>query len=358
MRTTWQLRMLILLVVAGLIGIASRSDFLKKSPAAQRPQISPKRSAFVTLPPLTEFQVTSTIDGTTQPSTIWAPPSAKSEPTPLFVFVHSWSSDYHQDNSKWFREAVPRGWIYLHPNFRGVNDKPQACGSHLARQDVLDAMDYVLANYNVDTSRIYLAGSSGGGHMSMLMSGYHPDRFSAVSAWVGISDLADWYRFHARTGIPQRYARMIAASCGGAPGTSTEVDAQYRERSPIYHIHNAVGLPLDINSGVYDGKTGSVPILQSLRAFNAVARAGDHTEIPEDVMEKLWATGRLANPQPSDLEPDPTHERKIHLRRHAGQARVTIFEGGHESFPFAACSWLAKQQRETDPAKLKQSELQ
>ena len=39
------------------------------------------------------------------------------------------------------------------------------------RQDILDAVDWVLKRYPVDEKRIYLTGTSGGGHMSMLMAG-------------------------------------------------------------------------------------------------------------------------------------------------------------------------------------------
>ena len=299
------------------------------------------------VPPLAEIQVTSTLDGTLQPSRLWLPEAAKTEPTPLLVSLHTWSSDYKQDRSRWHQQAVDRGWIYLMPNFRGRNDHPAACGSPLARQDILDATDWVIEKYQVDTNRIYLAGVSGGGHMSLLMAARHPERFSAVSAWVGISDLADWYRFHSRGGKPERYAQMIAACCEGAPGDSAEVDRQYHERSSIHFLHQAVGLPLDVNAGVKDGKAGSVPIHHSLRAFNVVAQADGHQTIPEAEMDRLWERGRLPNPKASDRRPDPSYSREVLLRRQAGVARVTIFDGGHEALPDAACTWLARQARPT-----------
>jgi pimeloyl-ACP methyl ester carboxylesterase len=303
------------------------------------------------VPPLTEIRVESTLDGTMQPSRLWVPEEEAGEALPLLVSLHSWSGDYTQDRSEWQTEAVARGWIYLQPNFRGVNDHPQACGSPLARQDVLDAMDWVIERHNVDTSRVYLAGASGGGHMSLLMAARHSKRFSAVSAWVGISDLADWYRFHSPDGTPQRYAQMIAASCGGPPGTSEEVDRQYHERSSIHFLQAAVGLPLDIVTGVKDGKSGSVPIHHSLRAFNVVAKAGGHVTIPEAEMDLLWEQGRLSEPQENDETPDATYGRDILLRREAGAARVTIFDGGHEALPLAACAWLSRQQRATSKAR-------
>lgn len=121
------------------------------------------------LPTQTTLETVSKLDGETQPILCWAPSEAKSQPTPLFVFLHSWSSDYTQDNTKWFTECVKHRWIWLHPNFRGINQSPKACGSKFARQDILDAIALARKTWNVDEERIYMAGVSGGGHMSLLM---------------------------------------------------------------------------------------------------------------------------------------------------------------------------------------------
>lgn len=317
----------------GLMALAGAIVLAQVAPADER------------LPELSRFTVTSSLDGTSQPSLLWVPPAAESRPTPLFVFVHSWSSDYRQPNDKWQREAVARGWIYLHPNFRGINEQPEAGGSRLARQDIIDAVDHVLARHKVDTSRVYLAGTSGGGHMAMLMAGYYPRRFTAVSAWVGISDLAEWERFHQNQ--PTRYSLMIRACCGGLPGASAQVDAQYRERSPIFHLQNVGDLPLDLNAGVFDGHTGSVPIAQTLRAFNVVATAGRHETVTDAEIEQLWTRQKLDDPKASDRVEDASYERALLLRREAGPARVTIFDGTHEGLPGPACAWLSKQQRAT-----------
>lgn len=298
-------------------------------------------------PELTEVTIESSLDHTPQPARFWAPDQAHTSETPLLVFLHSWSGDYTQDRTDWLQEAVEREWLLILPNFRGRNDHPEACGSALARQDILDSIDWISAEFRVDPSRIYLAGVSGGGHMSLLMAGRHPERFSAVSAWVGISDLAEWYRFHLRDGVPQNYARMIAACCGGAPGDSAAVDREYRERSPIHWLAGVGDLRLDINAGVTDGKTGSVPIHQSLRAFNVVAEAGGHSPIGEDEIEELWRNDRLASPRESDVAEDATYGREIRLRRSAGATRVTLFDGGHEGLTAAACAWLAEQSRLT-----------
>lgn len=303
------------------------------------------------LPPLVEISVESTLDGEKQQVLYWAPDSASKKKTPLLVFLHSWSGNYKQNNSKWQKEAVKRGWIFLHPDFRGPNNSPKACGSKFARQDILDAMEFADSRFQIDNSRIYLAGTSGGGHMAMLMAGHHPDQFSAVSAWVGISDLAEWHRFHTKDGKPGRYAQMIRNSLGGPPEEDKKRDADYRDRSPIFHLQNVGDLPIDLFAGVLDGETGSVPIMHSLRAFNVIAKTRKTTPITEEEISQLWEAKKLSHPLASDKKGDPELSRKIHLRRHSGKARVTIFQGGHEGLPEPACRWLERQQRATKSAK-------
>lgn len=301
------------------------------------------------LPALQATSVNSSVDAEPQHIRYYAPERAASLATPLLVSLHSWSADVTQDRSEWVREAVAREWIYIQPNFRGANDHPEACGSPLARQDILDAVDWACREFQVDQTRIYLAGVSGGGHMTMVMAAYHPNRFSAASAWVGPTDLAEWYRFHSRNGQPGKYARMIADCCGGPPGASPEVDAQYRARSPVFHLGRVGDLPIDLHAGVRDGVTGSVPIHHTLRAYNAIAKARGAQTIAEPVMDELWRHGRLRVREASDVEPDPNYGREILLRRVAGNARVTIFDGTHEALPTAACDWLAQQQRSIKP---------
>jgi len=305
----------------------------------------PLPAAAQTLPKLNVATTESALDGETQHVYWWAPDVASDREVPLFVFLHSWSSDYRQDNSKWLREAVRRDWIYLHPDFRGINQSLKACGSRYARRDILDAVVWATQELNVDQDRIYLAGVSGGGHMSMLMAGHHPELFSAVSAWVGISDLSQWHAFHTRNDPPSKYARMIEQSLGGPPGMDADRDADYRDRSPVFHLHRAKDLPVSIWAGVNDGHTGSVPVSHALEAFNAIARGRGDEQITGDEISQLVTRRQLARPRNGDAEFDNALDRQIFLRRKSGPSMVTIFDGGHESIPDAACDWLARHRR-------------
>lgn len=287
----------------------------------------------------------SALDGERQPLLHWAPETAVDNPTPMLVFLHSWSSDYQQDNSKWLKICAAHNWIWLHPNFRGVNQSPKACGSRYARQDVLDSIAFARKRWNVDPQRIYLAGVSGGGHMALLMAGHHPQEFSAVSAWVGPTDLAEWHRFHTRNGEPQKYAVMIEKSLGGAPGTSAGIDADYRDRSPVFHLPRVADLPVSIWAGVDDGHTGSVPIRHALTAFNAIAGAHRDPRISETEMSELSTLKRLTSPLASDRKRDQTLGKELLLRRSSGESMITIFDGGHESHPEVALEWLSTKRR-------------
>jgi len=297
--------------------------------------------------------ITSTADKSVQQCYVTLPKVATTEKVPLLVSLHSWSGDLTQRSPELEAEATARGWIVIAPNFRGVNEKPEACGSKLAQQDILDAVEYAATHYNVDRKRIYLTGTSGGGHMTMLMAGLHPDVWTAASAWVGIGDLASWHKLHA----DDNYGAMCRKCTGGAPGDSPAVDAEYKARSPNTHLAGAVNVPLDIAAGIADGHHGSVPVRHSLEAFNVVAQANvripgssaadagttyagpiDEVTIAKHNAKPWWSMC----PTVREEGLDPTFDRTIYFRRTSGQCRVTLFEGGHERLDHAAIEFLSK----------------
>ena len=304
------------------------------------------------------IEIKSTADGSMQPSFITMPTGYTPEAGAkgLLVNVHSWSGDLNQRAPELEAAANLMGLVYLAPNFRGANKQPEACGSRLAQQDVLDAVDYVLTHMKIAPDRVFLTGSSGGGHMTMQLAGNHPERWTAASAWVGISDLAAWHKLHEH----DHYGAMLRGVCGGAPGTSSAVDEEYRFRSPKTHLARAVDVPLEIAAGIYDGHAGSVPVRQSLEAFNIVAAANEARAasadattsaksqvIDEATIAKLGSAPWRSNAPTADGEQlDPMYDRTIYFRRTSGKCRVTLFEGGHERLDFAALEWLMTHAKE------------
>jgi acetyl esterase/lipase len=297
----------------------------------------PAQTPMPTSPGRHRIEVRSSVDGSVQPSYLYLPPlpSRPGAQMPLAVMLHTWSFDLEQRDTTVEAEARARGWILLSPNFRGKNDHPEACGSRLAQQDILDAVASVRASYAVDARRIYVLGLSGGGYLTMLVAAKHPDLWAAASAWVGISDLREWYAAHGG----DNYGRMMRACLGGAPEESDSIGAEYRDRSPITYLTPTVRVPLDIAAGRFDS---TVAVSHSLRAFQAIAPSA----LSNREIESLVAPGPgLIAPAAADTASDRVLGRRVYLRRVAGPHRVTVFEGGHEWLPRAAIDWLAKQQK-------------
>jgi len=282
--------------------------------------------------------ITSSKDGTLQKAVFYCPPEAEKKPAPLLVALHTWSGDYKQ-GIEHVKHGKQRNWIVIAPDFRGPNNRPEACASDLAVQDVLDAVEYAKKHARVDDKRIYVVGGSGGGHMALMMAARAPQLWAGVSAWVPISDLAAW---HAESHTRQpRYAAMLEKCCGGPPSPQTE--AEYRKRSPLFHLAAAKGLPLDINAGIHDGHTGSVPINQSIRAFNVLA--GKDRQVSDEATTFMVRERKVPASLAAEREDDPERQNPVLFRRIAGAARLTIFDGGHDFELTAALAWLSRQRR-------------
>lgn len=281
----------------------------------------------------------STADGTKQPFYWYDPPCEAA--VPLLVALHTWS-----ENCNWssparaaFDYCRTNGWAMIYPNFRGANDRPEACGSDLAVQDVVDTVNWARRMRKVDESRIYVIGGSGGGHMSLLMAARHPEIFAASAAFCPISDIKRW--FDDSTARRNGYEKMIQASCGGTPAERPD---EYVRRSPLTYLPQVrtSGPSVYIATGIHDGHRGSVPIGHAIRAYNALAEEADRIsendiafiESREDVPEDLRFKGK-----------DPFYgmANRVHLRMTSRNVRLTLFEGGHSGNLAAGLDFLSRQ---------------
>ncbi len=278
----------------------------------------------------------SRADGSSQPAAFYHSGTAGAKP--LLVALHTWSYDFDQEMSiPYAAWCKAHDWILVAPSFRGPNHGPEATGSELAVQDVLDAVTAAEARAPVDATRLYLVGVSGGGHMALLMAGRAPERWTAVSAWAPIADLAAWHAECRAAGRP--YARDLERSCGGAPGDSPAVDAQYRARSPLTHLHRGIRTPIDINAGILDGHTGSVPVSHALHAYNALAAPADRISEADTA---YFVEHAAVPPSLRGDFNDPLYgEKRVLFRRQSGSVRITLFDGGHDIVYEAALNWLA-----------------
>ena len=294
-------------------------------------------------------EIKSTADGVMQPAYFWTPDAAhgdSEEKRPLLVALHSWSFGYEQVNTVYFTESKKREWIFIHPHFRGPNNRPQACGSSLVVQDILDAVEYAKSRANVDESRIYIVGGSGGGYAALLMAGRAPDVWAGISAWVPITDLAAWH--HQSKSKGTKYFQDIESACGGAPGASDEIDNQYAERSAITHLPNAAGISIDLNVGIHDGHTGSVPVSQTLYAFNILAEVNGLSgiKLSEEQISGFVKNRKVPESLRDERAEDPAYTKSVLFRREAGPVRLTVFDGGHDILMETAFVWLEQQKKE------------
>jgi len=299
---------------------------------------------------LREITYLSAIDNSMQPALIL--PADSSEPRPLAVCLHTWSYRYDSGFHEQFEERCrARDWHFIFPHFRGPNWNPEGCGSDLVVSDLVCAVKYMQTNYNVDASRIYLVGGSGGGHASLLMAARHPELWTAVSSWCPISDIAAWYtQSKDRKTDPtvRGYDDHIFDACGGDPIADPEAAAQAKHRSPITWLSNARGnVILDIGTGIHDGHTGSVPISQTILAFNEVADPADR--ICQEDIDYMVKTEQVPVHLQFDGEDPAYGPYKVLLRRVSGKVRLTLFEGGHDLVPGPAFGFLENQVRGKDP---------
>jgi len=218
-----------------------------------------------------EIFIKSTSDGTMQPSLFYK--SESPEKRPLLVGLHTWSFDRFNQIKNMLPFAEKYDFNLLLPEFRGenVSTNPickQACGSELAKQDVQDAIDYLIENDLVDQDNIFLLGLSGGGHMALLMAGKCPEYFKAIGAYVPLTDLSRW------VGENPGYAPHVWACCG--------TEEEMRKRSPISYIDTIAKANLKIFHGKYDPV---VPVTQSITLFNTIMEKYPKSKVYLDIFD-------------------------------------------------------------------------
>ena len=290
----------------------------------------------------------SAADNSQQPALVYAPKRVEGK-RPLLVALHTWSNDFLQEGGQplfgdW---CIQNDWFFIHPNFRGKNRTPKALGSDLAVGDIVSAVEYMVETYDVDENRIYLTGTSGGGHMSLLMAGRHPEIWAGVSAWCAITDIQTWWEQKSVDKKNKRYASEIEKAVGGRPGLDAEATEQARHRSPLTYLPKAGEVNLDINHGVDDGRKGSVPFTHSLLAFNRVV-TGQHA-ISEEAIESFYTTQTPPADGSSKLDAPAYGKRKPIYRKTGDDTRITIFKGGHEIVHEASLNWLRHQRKGQAP---------
>lgn len=270
------------------------------------------------------IKIPSSVDGKLQD--VWVYKSTAKNLQPLIISLHTWSGDYNQEDPL-AAETVLRNWNYMHPDFRGTNDRPEAGGSPLVVSDIEDAIQYAAKNMNVDTNNIHIIGVSGGGYATLLAYMKLKYPVKSFNAWVPISDLESWYW--------ETKARKLKYADDVEKIITTNGSINWDEakmRSPFYMNIPAIRKKsiLNIYAGVHDGYTGSVPIMQSIHFYNKIVKeiyGNEQNEIVPDTTIISLVTKRV---NPNANRDNRIGERIIQLYKKTDAVTLTIFEGGHE----------------------------
>lgn len=173
---------------------------------------------------------------------------------PLITVVHG-GPEAHYSNG-WLtgysmpgQMAATNGYAVFYPNYRGSTGRGidfiySSQGDLAGKEfdDVVDGIDYLVAQGIADNSRVGVTGGSYGGYASAWMSTYYSNRFAAAVMFVGISNnISKWgtsdipeemYLVHERKRIWDDWQGML-------------------ERSPVYYVDRAQ-TPILIMHGAND----------------------------------------------------------------------------------------------------------
>ena len=219
----------------------------------------------------TEILIQSTIDGTMQPSLFYA---ASKSNRPLLVSLHTWSYDRFNQLESMVPFAEKYDFNLLLPEFRGSNlDTNEhctlACASLHAKQDIKDAIDYVIRHFDIDADNVFMLGCSGGGHMALMMCGFCPEYFKAVGAFVPVTDLNLFAEQN------EEYRRHVLACCSGS-------QEEMRLRSPMTYADTIAKANVKIFHGKFDPL---VPHTHSLQLYNRILQGHPTARVFLDIFD-------------------------------------------------------------------------
>lgn len=282
-----------------------------------------------TWPPQTRLiQIKSSIDESQQKCYLFR--SMATSPKPLIISLHTWGGNYAQRDPL-LKYCIEADINYLHPDFRGPNNNPDAAGSALVVRDIDDAIQWAIDSLNVDTKDIHIVGVSGGAFTTVIS--YMKTRHSIKSfhAFVGIYDLANWY--YESLQRKNNYANDILAITGMVNGKPAPDEV--KKRSPLWMetpIKQRTNSKLNLYAGLHDGYTGSVPISHSLEMYNKVVYDfNKNTKGSQISLEERYTLLKRRSLPHFEIKKDAFMGRDLILQRNYKDfVEIIVFDGGHE----------------------------
>ncbi len=214
-------------------------------------------------------------DGLELPGYLTLPIGVPPGKLPMVLLVHGgpWSQDFWGYNPE-VQLLANRGYAVLQVNFRGSigygrRHVTAAVGEfgRAMQDDLVDAVDWAVAEGYVDPARVGIFGVSYGGYAALVGITRTPDLFAAAVDYVGVSDLVTALR--ALPPFTRRYNANSWYRYIGDPEVP-EQEADMRARSPITMV-DRIRTPLLVAQGANDVR---VPQAQSDRIVASLRERG------------------------------------------------------------------------------------
>ena len=193
---------------------------------------------------------------------------------PTIVNTHpgdtAWWAGFHAKWWAWGQLLASRGYVVFMPNTRGVNGEGWRLHATIANwggmafQDLMDGVDYLVAQKIADANRLGIGGWSNGGFMTEYAI-THTTRFKAAVAQAGHSDFFSLY------GTSDIRAGMRIFT----PESPYYNRKKYDEASPITLIRNC-RTPTLLIHGINDR---GVPVGQAYEFYTGLKDVGVETEM-------------------------------------------------------------------------------
>ncbi|MEM0211106.1 MAG: S9 family peptidase [Candidatus Methanomethylicia archaeon] len=184
---------------------------------------------------------------------------------PAILYIHGGpKTAYGASFIHEFQVYAAKGYVVIYTNPRGSDGYSEEFSDirgHYGERDYMDimeALDYVLANYSfIDSSRIGVAGGSYGGFMTNWIV-THTNRFKAAVSMRGISN---WISFYGTSDIGYRFALDHILGDLTAKPMAPESVKMFLEKSPLIYAEN-VNTPILILHSLEDYRCHYVEALQ------------------------------------------------------------------------------------------------
>lgn len=172
----------LVLLLSGCSAPSSDEDAVSEIPTPQATEKEPSTSSQEGT--INELSYT-TPDGET--GYLYIPESVQSSPetkVPLVLMMMCTGGEARQNARAcgWVDKALEEGIIILAPNYNNYATYSELNG-------IVSAVDYAIENYPVDVSRVYAAGFSNGGAVSVALASEYPQMFAAISAYGWMVDM-------------------------------------------------------------------------------------------------------------------------------------------------------------------------